>query len=106
MKPIGLANRQADLQKKMWEILELRFKGFPLLLTLALWLCLLPVIILVVGWIWGFWEALVASLTILAVMIAICLIFCLRLRTFQTSILERCDHEARRKERSWDLWHG
>jgi len=59
-----------------------------------------------VGWIWGFWEALVASLLILAVMIAICLGFCLRLRAFPKSISERCDHEARRKERSWDLWNG
>jgi len=98
--------KEAELQIKIREALASQLKDAPLFLTLGLWLCILPLIMAFVGWIWGFWEALIASLTILAVMITVCLGFCLRLRTFPTSIPERCDHEARRKERSWDLWHG
>ena len=60
------------------EDLALSFWDFPLFLTLALWLCILPVVIALVGWIWGFWQALIASLMLLMVMIAVCLALCLR----------------------------
>jgi uncharacterized membrane protein YqjE len=76
----GRGNREEALQMEIREELALRFKDFPLLVTLALWLCLVPIIVILIGWIWGFWEALIGSLAVLVVMIILCLVFCLRIR--------------------------
>lgn len=61
------------------EALASRFKAFPLLVTLALWLCIVPIIVIVVGLIWGFWEALTVSLAVLVLMTLLCLVICLKI---------------------------
>jgi hypothetical protein len=80
MKTLVPVEREAELQIKIREALASRFREFPLFVTLGLWVCILPLILVVVGWIWGFWEALIASLIILSVMITVCLAFCLRVK--------------------------
>jgi hypothetical protein len=89
METTGRVDREEELQMEIREELALRFKDFPLLVTLALWLCIVPIIVIVIGWIWGFWEALIASLSVLTVMIILCLVFCLRIKL--------------RLEKTWDL---
>lgn len=73
-------NKEEELLMKMREALASRFKDFPLLVTMALWLCILPVIVIVIGWLWGFWEALTVSLAVLVGMTILCLVFCLRIK--------------------------
>ncbi len=80
MKKTDGVDREEALQIKMREDLALRFRNFPHFVTLALWICLLPIIMITVGWIWGFWEAMIASLIILAAMMGICVAFCLTIK--------------------------
>lgn len=53
-----------------------RFRDTPLCLTLALWLCTLPVTLVIVGSVWGLWPAAMAALVTLVVMLALCLALC------------------------------
>ncbi|MDP2646371.1 MAG: hypothetical protein Q8P24_15645 [Desulfobacterales bacterium] len=53
------------------------FRNFPHLMMLTLWFCAAPVIMIIVAWIWGFREAMIASFIILVIMIGICQTFCL-----------------------------
>lgn len=52
------------------------FWDTPLCLTLALWLCSMPVTVVVVGSFWGLWPAAIAALVTLVVMLAVCLALC------------------------------
>ena len=52
------------------------FWDTPLCLTLALWLCSMPVTVVLVGSLWGLWGAAAAALVTLVVMLAICLGLC------------------------------
>jgi hypothetical protein len=52
------------------------FWDTPLCLTLALWLCSMPVTVIVVGSFWGLWSAAMAALMTLVVMLVICLALC------------------------------
>ena len=52
------------------------FWDTPLYLTLAVWLCSVPLTAVVVGSIWGLWPAAMAALAMLVIMLAICLALC------------------------------
>ncbi|MFQ5882832.1 MAG: hypothetical protein ACE5I9_10250 [Candidatus Methylomirabilales bacterium] len=52
------------------------FQDTPLCLALALWLCSVPVTVVVVGSFWGLWPAAIAALVTLVVMLALCLALC------------------------------
>ncbi len=52
------------------------FWDTPLCVTLALWLCSMPVTVFVVGSLWGLWPAAMAALATLVVMLALCLALC------------------------------
>ena len=65
-----------------------RLCGPPQFVTFGLWLCMLPVLMVVLGLMWGFWWAWTASFMALSVMLAVCLGFCLRLNLFDILILK------------------
>ena len=52
------------------------FWDTPLCLTLALWLCSMPVTVVVGGSLWGLWGAAAAALVTLVVILALCLALC------------------------------
>jgi len=62
----------------MMQVAPRSFWETPLCLTLALWLCTLPVTLVIVGLLWGLWPAAMAALATLVVMLALCLGLCWR----------------------------
>jgi len=71
-------DKKQDLNVKKYDDLAESFRNFPHLIMLTLWFCMVPMVLIIVAWIWGFWEAIIASLIILIVMIGICQAFCLK----------------------------
>jgi hypothetical protein len=84
METKTVMDEQVDLGTR--EALSSRFWDFPLLVTLGLWLCIIPLVLALVGWIWGFWPAFLASFIILMVMLVICLAYCLKLKRFKKTL--------------------
>ena len=60
--------------------------GSPLFVTLGLWLCMLPVVMVLFGLIGGLWWAFTGSFILLAVMLAVCLGLCLRRKSMGKAI--------------------
>jgi hypothetical protein len=77
---------------------------FQLLVNLALWLCIVPFIVILIGWIWGFWEALIASLAVLLIMIILCLPFCQMIRLRMEKTWEPFSTAIGAEERRQGLW--
>jgi len=62
--------------KEMMQVAPRSFWETPLCLTLALWLCSVPMTAVVVGSLWGLWPAAMAALAMLVIMLAVCLALC------------------------------
>lgn len=78
MRTKGDLDKKEDLYVKKHDDLAKSFRNFPHLMMLTMWICTVPVIMIIIAWIWGFWEAMIASLIILVVMIGICQAFCFK----------------------------